>query len=71
MSQEPRSDDLRHEPGPAGANANHEFTGRDGDGDSGAAGTVARYPLWLIIGAVVVFALVALYLAFMAVPAGP
>jgi hypothetical protein len=42
-----------------------------GDHDSGVKATAARYPLWLIIGGFVIFALVVLFLAWIAVPAGP
>jgi hypothetical protein len=44
----------------------------DADRDEPAAArTAAKYPLWLIIGGFVLFALVALYLAWMLVPVGP
>ena len=71
MTESPRPSDVGDERTPVATEAEQSSTPPDPASESGATGAVARYPIWLIVGAVVIFALVALYLAWILVPAGP
>jgi hypothetical protein len=64
MNESPRPDQLdQEERTPVSTEAEQAPTPADPASDPGVSGTASRYPLWLIVGAVVLFALVALYLA--------
>lgn len=62
MKESSRPEHLGDERTPVITDAEQERTPADPDSNSGVSGIAARYPLWLIVGAVVLFALVALYL---------
>ena len=71
MNEAPRPEDTDDERPPVAAYPHEEAAAADPASKPGPSGTVARYPLWVIIGVFVVVALVALFIARVLVPAGP
>lgn len=71
MNEAPRPSELGDERTPVATEAEQSPTPADPASEPGPRGTIARYPMWLIIGAVIVFALAAIYLAWVAAPVGP
>jgi hypothetical protein len=68
MQESPRPDDLGDQRTPVGPEPADEPSAADPRSEPGAAGAAARVPYWLVVIAVVVIALVALYLAGIVFP---
>lgn len=64
MQESPRPDDLGEQRTAVGPEPSDEHpSSADPRSEPGASGTVARVPYWFIVLAVVIVALIALYLA--------
>jgi hypothetical protein len=68
MHETPRPDELGDERTPVATEAEQRPTAADPRSEPGITGTAARYPLWLIVGAVVIIGLIAVYLAWLVAP---
>ena len=71
MNEAPPSHDQADDRMSSASDPHEEAAAADPASKPGPRGTVARYPLWVIIGVVVAVAIVALLLARVFVPAGP
>lgn len=71
MNEAPRPQDSGEERTSGPIDPHDEAAAADPASKPGPSGTVARYPLWVIIGVFVVVALLALFIARVLVPAGP
>ena len=68
MQGSPRPDDLGDERTPVATDAEQQRTAPDPRSEPGVRGAIARYPLWLIVGSVVVIGLILIYLAWFIAP---
>lgn len=68
MYESPRPDDVGDERTPVATEPEQRSTPPDPRSDPGAPGVARRYPLWLIVGAFVIFALVLLYILWEIMP---
>jgi hypothetical protein len=71
MNEAPRPHDSGEDLTSTSRNTHDQAAAADPASKPGLSGTVARYPLWVIIGVFVVVALLALFIARVFVPAGP
>ena len=71
MNEAPRPHDSGGDRTSSTRDPHDEAAAADPASKPGPSGTVARYPLWVIIGVFIVVALVALFIARVFVPAGP
>jgi hypothetical protein len=69
MHEAPRPDELGEQRTPVAPEPKDEPGATDPRSEPGARGAVAKVPYWFIVGAVIVVAVVALYLAWTFFPA--
>lgn len=63
--ESPRPEELGDQRTPVAPEPDDRPAAADPRSEPGVKGTAARFPYWLIVGAFVIFALVALYLAWL------
>lgn len=69
MQESPRPEDIGDQRTPVSPEEEEDTpSAADPRSEPGAPGVAARMPLWLIVGGFVIFALVALYLAWLLMP---
>jgi type VI protein secretion system component VasF len=68
MYESPRPDQVGDERTPLATEPEQSRSPADPRSESGAAGVAARYPLWLIVGGFIIFALVLLYIVWEIAP---
>lgn len=65
MYESPRPEDLGEQRTRVDAQAEVSTSAPDPRSEPGPAGVAGRFPVWVIVGGVVVIVLIALYLAFL------
>jgi hypothetical protein len=68
MHESPRPDDLGDQRTDIDPEPSDQRDAADPRSEPGVAGAASRYPYWLIVGGFLVFALVALYIAWLLWP---
>ncbi|HUG47307.1 MAG TPA: hypothetical protein VMP67_02730 [Candidatus Limnocylindria bacterium] len=69
MNEAPRPQDLGEQRTPVGPEPEDDTATADPRSEPGAKGAAARLPYWLVVGAVLLFAIIALYFAGIMFPA--